>query len=81
MGCGPVGRSNKLKKVILFLKRKEELESCSDILIRIIFSQILRSVIAFFSNQGLPARSCVEVGRLAKGAKVEIEAIGLARKP
>ncbi len=33
----------------------------------------------FFSNQAPPARSCVEVSRLAKGAHVEIEAIALIR--
>ncbi len=35
----------------------------------------------FFSNQAQPPRSCVEVGRLAKGAKVKTEAIALVRNP
>ena len=34
----------------------------------------------FFPKKIPPARSTVEVSRLAKGAKVEIEAIALARK-
>ena len=35
----------------------------------------------FFSNQAQPPRSCVEVARLAKGEKVEIEAIAPVRNP
>jgi 2-iminobutanoate/2-iminopropanoate deaminase len=45
------------------------------------FSKMNEVYEKFFSNQVPPARSCVEVARLAKGAKVEIEAIALVRKP
>ena len=34
----------------------------------------------FFPKQALPARSCVEVSELAKGARVEIETIALIGK-
>ena len=44
------------------------------------FSKMNEVYEEFFSNQAPPARSCVEVARLAKGARVEIEAIALARK-
>ena len=40
------------------------------------FDKVNQIYSTYFSNP-FPARSCIEVPRLAKGAKVEIEAIGL----
>ena len=37
-------------------------------------------VYAGYFKEKLPARSCVEVSRLAKGAEIEIDAIGITRK-
>lgn len=45
------------------------------------FSKVNEVYEKFFSKEAPPARSCVEVARLAKGARVEIEAIALVRKP
>jgi len=44
------------------------------------FPQVNEVYEEFFSKNIFPARSTVEVSRLARGAKVEIEAIALARK-
>lgn len=44
------------------------------------FPEVNKVYEEFFPKQALPARSCVEVSELAKGAKVEIEAIALIGK-
>ncbi len=41
--------------------------------------QAVNEIYSEFFSDPLPARSCVEVSGLAKGAKVEIEAIALVR--
>lgn len=41
--------------------------------------QAVNEIYSGFFSDPLPARSCVEVSGLAKGAKVEIEAIALVR--
>ncbi len=41
--------------------------------------QAVNEIYSEFFSDPLPARSCVEVSGLAKGAKVEIEAIALVK--
>ena len=41
----------------------------------------VNKIYATYFTRPFPARSCVEVSKLAKGAKVEIEAIALVRQP
>jgi len=44
------------------------------------FPEVNKVYEEFFPKQALPARSCVEVSELAKGARVEIETIALIGK-
>ena len=41
----------------------------------------VNEIYATYFNKPYPARSCIEVSKLAKGAKVEIEAIAMVRQP
>jgi 2-iminobutanoate/2-iminopropanoate deaminase len=40
----------------------------------------MNKIYATYFTRPFPARSCIEVPKLAKGAKVEIEAIGLVNQ-